>query len=210
MPEGVNDNPLVPLVGHYDNVITLKDVTQWASMSVRSIVNCANHVMVAVLDTHNQFIYFPVGNSEDTDLARKFAESCGFLAIDDSTMYLFTKPGYYGETFFDRKSKYSLGFIFPHNLFIMDYFLGHPGSIRDAFAFQSTRLYKKHADLLPDGPWVWADSAYPLEPWCMTPFKKPCNGWLTKDQKSFNYHLFEIHVHVKHTFAVLKGRFQSL
>jgi hypothetical protein len=72
--------------------------------------------MVAVLDAHDQFICFPAGDSEDSDLARKFAESrtCpewrgGFLAIDGSTIDLFTKPGYYGETFYDRKSKYSLG-----------------------------------------------------------------------------------------------------
>jgi hypothetical protein len=72
--------------------------------------------MVAVLDAHDQFICFPAGDSEDSDLARKFAEShtCpewrgGFLAIDGSTIDLFTQPGYYGETFYDRKSKYSLG-----------------------------------------------------------------------------------------------------
>jgi hypothetical protein len=72
--------------------------------------------MVAVLDAHDQFICFPAGDSEDSDLARKFAEShtCpewrgGFLAIDDSTIDLFTQPGYYGETFYDRKLKYSLG-----------------------------------------------------------------------------------------------------
>ncbi|KAG2066392.1 hypothetical protein BDR04DRAFT_1160269, partial [Suillus decipiens] len=68
----------------------------------------------------------------------------------------------------------------------------------------------EHADLLPDGHWVWADSAYPLEPWCIAPFKKPHNGQLTKHQKSFNYHLSKICVHVEHTFSVLKGQFQSL
>ncbi|KAG2346325.1 hypothetical protein BDR05DRAFT_858502, partial [Suillus weaverae] len=77
-------------------------------------------------------------------------------------------------------------------------------------AFRSTRLYEEHDDLLPDGHWVWADSAYPLEPWCIAPFKKPRNGRLTKDQKTFNYHLSKICVRVEHTFAALKGRFQSL
>ncbi|KAG2061987.1 hypothetical protein BDR06DRAFT_853016, partial [Suillus hirtellus] len=87
--------------------------------------------------------------------------------------------------------------ILPHNLLIVDYSLGHPRSVHDAFAFRSTRLYEEHADLLPDGHWVWADSAYPLEPWCIVPYKKPRNGRLTKDQKTFNYHLS-------------KGQFQSL
>jgi hypothetical protein len=108
---------------------------------------------------------------------------------------------------------------------IVDYSLGQPGSVHDAYAFRSTRLYEEHANLLPDDHWVWADSAYPLEPWCIPPFKKPRNGRLTKDQRTFNYHLskvflfsafllllmnLKIRVRVEHTFAVLKGRFQSL
>ncbi|KAG2338220.1 hypothetical protein BDR05DRAFT_848810, partial [Suillus weaverae] len=100
-----------------------------------------------------------------------------------------------GETFYDRKSNYSLGcqaVILPHNLLIVDYSLGHPGSVHDPFTFQSTCLYDEHTDLLPDGHWVWADSAYPLEPWCIAPFKRPRNGWLTKDQKTFNYHLSKV------------------
>ncbi|KAG2046384.1 hypothetical protein BDR06DRAFT_859947, partial [Suillus hirtellus] len=121
-----SNNPQLPVsiqlaiflnqAGHYGNSISLEDVTQWAGVSVRSIVNCTNHVMIAVLDAHDQFICWEADNSEDADLAHKFAESCtcpewkgGVLAIDGSTMNLFMKPGYYGETFYDRKSNYSLG-----------------------------------------------------------------------------------------------------
>jgi len=35
-------------------------------------------------------------------------------------------------------------------------------------------------------------SAYPLETWCIPPFKKPCNRRLAMDQKTFNYHLSKI------------------
>ncbi|KAG2071048.1 hypothetical protein BDR04DRAFT_987794, partial [Suillus decipiens] len=55
-----------------------------------------------------------------------------------------------------------------------------------------TCLYEEYDDLLPDGHCIWADSTYPLEPWCITPFKKPCNGWLRKDQKTFNYYLSKV------------------
>ncbi|KAG2061177.1 hypothetical protein BDR06DRAFT_870339, partial [Suillus hirtellus] len=66
--------------------------------------------------------------------------------------------------------------ILPHNLLIVDYSLSHPRSIHDAFTFRSTHLYDEHADLLPDGHWIWADSTYSLKPWCITPFKRPHNG----------------------------------
>ncbi|KIK33477.1 hypothetical protein CY34DRAFT_99522 [Suillus luteus UH-Slu-Lm8-n1] len=191
-----SNNPQLPVsiqlaiflnrAGHYGNAISLEDVAQWAGVSVGSVINCTNRVMVALLEEHDQFIFFPDDNSEDAELAWRFAETrtCpewrgGYLAIDGSTMDLFAKPAYFGETFYDRKSKYSLGcqaVIMPHNLMIVDYCLGQPGSVHDAYAFKSTRLYEEHANLLPDGHWVWADSAYPLEPWCIPPFKKPHNG----------------------------------
>jgi hypothetical protein len=72
--------------------------------------------MVALLKVYNQFISFLEDNSEDAHLAHKIAEvkTCpewrgSYLAIDGSTVELFTKPGYYGKVFFDRKSNYSLG-----------------------------------------------------------------------------------------------------
>jgi hypothetical protein len=102
--------------GHYGNAISLEDVAQWAGVSVGSVVNCTHRVMIALLEEHDRFISFPAANSEDAELARQFAESrtCpewrgGFLAIDGSTIDLFAKPAYFGETFYDRKSKYSLG-----------------------------------------------------------------------------------------------------
>lgn len=73
-----------------------------------------------------------------------------------------------------------------HNLAIADYAIGHTGSAHDAYAFRSTHIYHHHATLLGDNHWIWADSAYPLEPWCIPPFKKPVNGALTSDQKAFN------------------------
>ena len=80
----------------------------------------------------------------------------------------------------------------PHNLLIVDYALGHPGSVHDAYAFRSTRIYQEHDTLLPPDHWVWADSAYPLSTWCVTPFKKPRNGRLTANQRTFNFHLSSV------------------
>ncbi|KAG2343744.1 hypothetical protein BDR05DRAFT_860535, partial [Suillus weaverae] len=77
-------------------------------------------------------------------------------------------------------------------------------------AFQSTHVFQNHGTLLGNNHWIWADSAYPLEPWCIPPFKKPPNGALTSNQKSFNTTLSRVRVQVEHTFAALKGRFQSL
>ncbi|KAG2059183.1 hypothetical protein BDR06DRAFT_1072085 [Suillus hirtellus] len=128
-------------VGHYGNSATLQDVSEWAGISVGSVVNCTNRIMVALLDQHDAFMGFP--------------------HLIHRTLSLLSN-------ILHGKSKYSLGcqaVIMPHNLLIVDYSLGHPGSIHDAYAFRSTRIYQEHDTLLPAGHWVWADSAYPLDTW---------------------------------------------
>ncbi|KAG2053210.1 hypothetical protein BDR06DRAFT_886509 [Suillus hirtellus] len=158
--------------------------------------------MVALLDQHDAFMSFPPPDSEDFQHTWEYAAKTvcpewqnGILAVDGSIINVYQKPGFHGEVFFDRKSRYSLGcqaIIMPHNLFIVDYTLGHPRSVHDAYAFRATHLYREHATLLPNDHWIWADSAYPLEPWCIPPFKKPRNGRLTNNQRTFNYHLSSV------------------
>jgi hypothetical protein len=75
---------------------------------------------------------------------------------------------------------------------IADYSVGHTGSVHDSWAFRSTRTYKEHHLLFAPGEWMWADSAYPSEIWSVSPFKKPARGALTRDQKTFNYHLSKV------------------
>ncbi|KIN96837.1 hypothetical protein M404DRAFT_162126 [Pisolithus tinctorius Marx 270] len=92
----------------------------------------------------------------------------------------------------------------PHNLLVVDYGLGHPGSVHDAWVFQGTCIASRPGDLIPEDHWTWADSTYPMEEWCAVPFKKPKGGGLSHNQNLYNKYLS------KHAFAALKGRFQSL
>ncbi|KAF8422344.1 hypothetical protein L210DRAFT_3319839, partial [Boletus edulis BED1] len=102
--------------------------------------------MIALSRFHDAVIHFDPGNRaddfEEKELSKAWVESrsCpawrnGFLCVDGTTFNLFQKPGYHGEGFFDRKSRYSLTnliVILPHNLKIVDYVIGIPGSIHDA------------------------------------------------------------------------------
>ncbi|KIJ10157.1 hypothetical protein PAXINDRAFT_86482 [Paxillus involutus ATCC 200175] len=101
--------------GHYGNAISPEYVAQWAGVSTGSVYNCTNRVMVAILDQHNTFIQFPGLDSEDVARARVYTQnrSCpewrnGILTADRSAFPIFAKPTMHGETFFDRKSNYSL------------------------------------------------------------------------------------------------------
>lgn len=55
---------------------------------------------------------------------------------------------------------------------VIDYGIGLPGSQHDATAWKKTRLPNEHAQLLAPNEWVWADSAYPIQPWLVAPYKK--------------------------------------
>ena len=101
--------------GHYGNAISSEDVAQWAGVSVGSVINCTHWVMVAILDQHDKFIGIPCTTSKDAKEAREYVEerTCpgwrnGIFVADGSTINLFEKPSIYGETFYDRKSRYSL------------------------------------------------------------------------------------------------------
>ncbi|KIN98357.1 hypothetical protein M404DRAFT_157917 [Pisolithus tinctorius Marx 270] len=102
-------------VGHYGNAALPEDVAQWAGVSVGSVINFTNRVMVTILDEHNTFVNIPPHDSEDMERACTFTESqtCpawrnGVFAADGSSIPLFEKPQIFGESFYDRKSRYSL------------------------------------------------------------------------------------------------------
>ena len=80
----------------------------------------------------------------------------------------------------------------PHNLLVVGYGLGHPGSVDDAWAFQGTYIASNPEKLIPRDHWMWADSAYPIESWCTVPFKQPEGGQLSRDQNVYNEYLSKV------------------
>jgi hypothetical protein len=92
-------------------------VSEWAGVSVGSVVNCINQVMVALLDQHDAFMGFPLPNSQDFELTWQYTArvtTCpewqnGVLAINRTSIDLYETLGFFHQVFYDRKLKYSLG-----------------------------------------------------------------------------------------------------
>ena len=82
--------------------------------------------------------------------------------------------------------------MLPNSLTIVDYAVGHTGSVYDAQAFHATYIFKKHKRILAPGKWIWADSVYPSKTWCVTPFWKPTGGELSHNQWTYNYHVLKV------------------
>ncbi|KIK22254.1 hypothetical protein PISMIDRAFT_102717 [Pisolithus microcarpus 441] len=101
--------------GHYGNVISPEDMRQWAGVSIGSVINCTNRVMIALLDLHDDFIFFLGADDSELARVREFIEvqMCaawqnGIFVANGSAMKLMTKPSLYRETFYDRKCNYLL------------------------------------------------------------------------------------------------------
>ena len=75
LPAAIQLGIFLNRAGHYGNAISPEDVCQWAGVSVGSVINCTNRVIVALLELHDKFVLFPTPESEDAELCRQFSES---------------------------------------------------------------------------------------------------------------------------------------
>lgn len=208
--------------------------------------------MRALADLHDRAIHWPAPSEQCQASDWVEAQSCrgwrpGYAMVDGTLIPLAVRPVCFGNLFFDRKMNYSLGlqvmlyytspshFLIPTlfqlimspSLKIWDYVLGLPGSTHDSEVFKQSYTFANHDTLFPHGQWIWADSAYPLLDWCITPYKEPDVSEPSNAQ--FNYHLSrvsfidfimlmppvltiscQVRIRSEHAVGALKGRFQCL
>ncbi|KAF8581346.1 hypothetical protein K439DRAFT_1654083 [Ramaria rubella] len=115
----------------------------------------------------------------------------GWLMVDGMSVPLYARPGFFGNSFFDRESNYSMNV--------------------------QTHIPQEHESLLSLAEWVWADTAYPLQTWCQAPFKKYYRRLIsfrpekdTPENTRHNYYVSKIHICLEHCVGYLKGRWSSL
>ncbi|KIJ42752.1 hypothetical protein M422DRAFT_170775 [Sphaerobolus stellatus SS14] len=167
--------------GHYGNAATLQKVGLWAGFGYGTVDLCTKRIMAAICDARfrRAVMQWPTERQKEDAKAWIESRSCpswcdGWLMVDGTLVPLFARPGFYGNSWYDRKSNYSLNvqLISTPNLHIIDYGVGLPGSQHDATAWKQTRIPQEHGTLLKAEEWVWADTAYLLQTWCQAPYKK--------------------------------------
>ncbi|KAG2738854.1 hypothetical protein P692DRAFT_201903961 [Suillus brevipes Sb2] len=167
--------------GHYGNAISTKLVALWAGVGYGTVRFITQRVMKAICSDRfrRSALYWPT--LDEKEEAKRWVEenSCpawrdGWLMVDGTLVPLYARPAFYGNTWYDRKSNYSLNvqIVSTPDLRIIDYSVGLPGSQHDATAFSETRVCKEHNVLLDEEEWIFADTAYPLHSWCQAPYKK--------------------------------------
>jgi hypothetical protein len=99
--------------GHFGNNASVEAIAQWAGVSAGMVVAATRRVMEAVLSMHDQFIHWPDAGAKEEAKEWVEAATCaawrdGWVFVDGTLVPLADKPGYHGESYFDRKSNYSL------------------------------------------------------------------------------------------------------
>ncbi|CAA7264516.1 unnamed protein product [Cyclocybe aegerita] len=203
--------------GHYGNAASCMKVALHFGVGYGTVQLVTTRVMKACCSECFRAASVQWASPQAKEAAKQWVEkaSCpawrdGWLMVDGTLVPLFCRPAFFGNVWFDRKSNYSMNvqLVSTPDCQIIDYAVGLPGSQHDASAWEETRTFQHHSQLLEDGEWVWADSAYPLQKWCQAPYKKPEK--LTRDNTTHNYHVSAVRVRSEHCVGYLKGQWSSL
>lgn len=101
--------------GHYGNAISTKLVALWAGIGYGTVRFITQRVMKAICSDRfrRSALYWPT--LDEKEEAKRWVEenSCpawrdGWLMVDGTLVPLYARPAFYGNTWYDRKSNYSL------------------------------------------------------------------------------------------------------
>jgi hypothetical protein len=101
--------------GHYGNAASQMKVALWAGVGYGTVSLFTSRVMAATCSNHFRHAALKWASDEAKVAAQAWVEnaSCpawrnGWLMVDGTLVPLFMRPGFLGNTWFDRKSNYSL------------------------------------------------------------------------------------------------------
>lgn len=176
---------------------------------------CLRRVLRFLQDISSEVISWP----NDVEMARSKA---GFLAksdgkgprstvgcIDGSHIEI-ARPDASTASYINRKKWPSIilqAVCNDQNRFL-DVFIGFPGSAHDARVLRESPFFAQAPGKCGDG-YILGDSAYPLLPWLLTPYRESGDRF-PRWKINFNKHHSQQRVTIENTFGLLKQRFRRL
>ncbi|KAJ3912412.1 hypothetical protein F5877DRAFT_54077 [Lentinula edodes] len=104
-------------LGHDGNAVSLQDVAHWSGIAKGTVILYTKRSLTAILRPEfiKQNLRMP--SQEEKEQAKQWVEnhSCyawrnGLYFVDGTLVPLYARPYWYGESYFDRKCRYSLNF----------------------------------------------------------------------------------------------------
>lgn len=101
--------------GHYGNAASTMKVALWAGVGFGTVPLVTNQVIKALCSERFRHSALQWSSAEAKETAKAWVEeqSCpawrnGWLMVDGTLVPLFMRPGFFGNTWFDHKSNYSM------------------------------------------------------------------------------------------------------
>ena len=101
--------------GHYGNAISIKMVALWAGIGYGTVRLITQRVIKAICSDRfrRSALYWPTANEKEEAKMWVEENSCpawrdGWVMVDGTLVPLYARPAFYGNTWYDRKSNYSL------------------------------------------------------------------------------------------------------
>ncbi|KAI0995168.1 hypothetical protein K3495_g13013, partial [Podosphaera aphanis] len=198
--------------GSYGNAASVGKFRRNLSVSTGTVVNVTRRVIKAILPYQKVHMSWPSSQRRakiSAVLEREGFGGCvGF--VDGTTFPFYQRPGKDGETFLDRKKRYSINgqIVCDCDKRIIALFTGWPGSCADSSLFQKMDISCDPQNYFSDGQYLLTDSAYALTKTTIPSFKSPEAD--RPENTEFNYLVAKSRVRNEHCIGMLKGRWTSL
>jgi len=196
-----------------------RDSALQCGCSVGSLIGWTDRTISALLELNSEVMTFATEAERRSSAAwvqRKTGVeewSKGWLVVDGSHIRLAWEPSLLKKEHFNYKGFPSINIavvILPHSLRIVEYVVGHPGSVQDSKVWVTgSNILKKPRLYLDEGKFIWVDGGYGHSGFTAGPFSHIAAS-KSRDLAFYNYTMSRVRVRVEHALAYLKNRFQCL
>ncbi|XP_044760416.1 putative nuclease HARBI1 [Coccinella septempunctata] len=199
-------------IAHPDSLHSISYRFDLVPSTVMNIVNSCLYILVHM---KNKIICWPKTSEEFEHLENGFTTYPGVIGAIDGSHINIKVPSSQHDSYVDRYMQHSINLmaICSASHILTYVFVGFPGSAHDSRVFLNSQFFRNIESYgpsiyFPADKHLLGDSAFPIKPWLMTPYKQ--NNNLTREQKYHNQCLSSSRVVIENTFGILKGRFRKL
>ncbi|KAK4694910.1 nuclease HARBI1, partial [Phenoliferia sp. Uapishka_3] len=201
----------------YGNGGSVFKTAQWAGISSGAVVAYSRLVVDALCRRTKDFVTYPTPEERLRAAQYQWIKvpvdgwQYGIIMIDGTTVNFDSRPGFDGNSYFDRKFEYSMNLQvvnLPETLRIVDFNVGYTGSANDQSVFKTMPLAKNPEKFLNPKEFILTDSAYSVTKYTLGPYKGRAAevGINTRANAAIS----SLRVESEHAIEYLKGRFGSL
>ncbi|KAL1919197.1 uncharacterized protein VTP21DRAFT_2579 [Calcarisporiella thermophila] len=163
------------------------DLASKYSIAEGTVIKVTKRITLAIESLRPEYVTWPNTRRKE-EIKNKFLDMSGFpdvVGIIDGTHFrLNFAPSKDPETYWSRKKEYAVQaqLIVDSDFRFIDYEIGWPGSVHDAKVYVNSQFFRQREVLLHPPEYIIGDSAYPISPFCITPFRSPQN----RQERIFN------------------------